>query len=178
EKKYVISTNIVKEKRQLVFVRRKSLVGIGLGIFVIFSIFTMSSSKKLEAYNNVKYFTYEYKLSKVEDKRKLEIELGGLYMMAEESEGNAPYYDGFLEQGKDVMEKRILKSYVFGCMMFMLVLCLIEVYPKSSGIDSIAGNIFIICFLIFSMLNFNTHIYDDEIKLSNYFHENISAYMD
>lgn len=174
EKKYVISTNIIKEKKKFVLVRHKLLISIGLSVFIILSVVTFNTVRKLEEYKNVKYFTYEYKLSNIENKRNLEIELGAHYMMADENEGNAPYFDEFLEQGKDVMEKRILKSYVFGCMMFMLVLCLIEIYPKKSSIDSIAGNIFIICFLILSMLNFNFTVYDDEMELSSYFHEYIS----
>lgn len=171
EKKYVIHTNMVEEKKKVVFVRRKILTGIVVGIFVLFSIVTFNVFRKLDIKDYAKYIGHEYKVSSVEDKRKIEVEIGGHYMMAEESAGNSKYFDTFLDKGKVLMKKQIFKTYIFVSMLIMVVLCFSEGYPKNEKVISISLNIFLIILILFSIFNFNFDIWNDEMELSSYFHE-------
>lgn len=171
EKKYVIKTNIAKEKKKVVFVRRKILTSVLVGIFAIFSIVTFTSLKKLDIENYVKYVGNEYKVSRFDDKRKIEIEVGGHYMMAEESEGNSKYFDTFLDKGKALMKKQTFKSYMFISMLIMVVVCFSEIYPKDKKIESIISNMCLVSLLLCSIFYFNFDIWNDEMELSSYFHE-------
>lgn len=173
-KKYVINTNNLEKKMRLVFVRNKLLVSIILFIFVGFSYFTFNTLNKLSLNDYVKYGKYEYKLSNINDKRTIEIEMSSHYMMGEENEKNSLYFDNYLRQAKDLMRNKIFRSYSFISMLFMLALCFSEIYPKDNKVISIASNIFLVIFLVLSIFTFNFEKYDKEIQLSSYFHNYIS----
>nr|WP_317333842.1 hypothetical protein [uncultured Romboutsia sp.] len=171
-KKYVICTNIFEEEKSVVFARRKILLTIGMIVFIVFSVGTFN---KISTQDSVKYGKYEYKLSNIENKRKIEvIKIGSDYMMSEESDGNSKYFDTFIQKTKSLMKKQVFKSYFSVGMVFCILLCFIEAYPKSQNIISIAGNILIIIALIFSILSFNIDTNKEQLELSSYFHEYMS----
>ena len=174
-KKYVIRTNIFEEEKSVVFARKKILLTIGMIVFIVFSVGTINTFNMISTQDSVKYGKYEYKLSNIENKRKIEvIKIGSDYMMSEESDGNSKYFDTFIQKTKSLMKKQVFKSYFFVSMVFCILLCFIEAYPKSQDITSIAGNILIIIALIFSILSFNIDTNKEQLELSSYFHEYMS----
>ena len=65
--------------------RRKVLSSLIMLILVLFSIVTLNTFRKLDTEEYAKYGKYEYMVSSIKDKRKIEIELGSHYMMSEET---------------------------------------------------------------------------------------------
>lgn len=174
EKKYVINTNIIKEEKRVVLARKKVLLSVGIIIFVLFSLTTFNTFEKLNSESNIKYGIHEYKVSGTGDRRKLEIQVGTDFMMADENNENSKYFDTYLKDGKLLMKKQVCKSYLFMSTILFIILCFIESYPKDEKITSIAGNILLFGLLIFSMVNLNFDISNDKVNLSSYFHEYIS----
>lgn len=171
DKKYIISTNILEEEKKRVFARRKILLIIGIIVFIVFSKGTIDRLKRVSTQDHVKYSKYEYNLSNIEDKRKIEIKAGSNYMMAEESDGNSEYFDTFIQDTKSLIKNTILKNYLFISMVFFIVLGFMEVYSKCENIISKAGNILFIIALVFSIFSFNIDTNKAEMDLSLYFHE-------
>ncbi|MGL5330963.1 MAG: hypothetical protein ACRDD7_17000 [Peptostreptococcaceae bacterium] len=174
EKKYVINTNIVKEKKTIVVAKKKVLISILFVIFIVFSLITFNIYKNVDIKDHTKYINYEYNLSQINDKRKIEINIYYNNIMVEEDEWNTQYFDELLERGKVVMKKQIIKSYLVISTVFMGLLCIVEIYPKDKKIESIACNIFLVCALIFSMLNLNFEIDNDTAELRTYLSEDMS----
>ncbi|MGL4913135.1 MAG: hypothetical protein ACRC3Y_11980, partial [Romboutsia sp.] len=53
---------------------------------------------------------------------------------------------------KDLLKDKIFKRYVFITMLIMLALCFMELYPEKNTVNSILSNVFLIIFLISSVL--------------------------
>lgn len=170
EKKYVISTNILEENK-IVFARRKILLIIGIIVFIVFSQGTIDRLKRVSTQDYVKYSKYEYNLSNIEDKRKIEVKAGSNYMMTEENDGNSEYFDTFIQDTKSLIKKQVLKNYLFISTVFFITLGFMEVYSKCENIISKAGNILFIIALVFSIFSFNIDTNKAEMDLSLYFHE-------
>ncbi len=171
DKKYVISTNILEEEKKIVFARRKILLIIGIIVFIVFSKGTIDRLKRVSTQDYVKYSKYEYNLSNIEDRRKIEVKAGSHYMMTEESDGNSKYFDTFIQNTKSLIKKQVFKSYLFISTVFFITLGFMEAYSKCENTISKAGNILFISALVFSIFNFNIDINKEEIDLSLYFHE-------
>lgn len=172
-KKYVINTNSIDDK-QVVFIKNKLCVSIGIIIFVGFTLYTFEKLHNIDSKDYVKYGKYEYNLTSEGNKKKLEIRAKSRYMMGEENDENAIYFNDFLIEGKKLLKDQIFESYVFISMLIMLALAFIEAYPKNKNIITVTSNVFIILFLVSSIFVFNYDTLDRELRLSTYFHNYIS----
>ena len=173
-KKYVIRKSEEQEKIKVVLIRNKVLVSSILVLYSIFSYYTFMNLNNLQINEDVKYLNNEYKIENKDDTRKVQIKIGSTYMMGQESEENTAYFDNFLIQGKSVMKEKIIKNYSFISMIVMCLLCFAELYPKNKFIRSQIGTLFIMLFVIFSMITFNFDTHTNELNLVRYFHDKIS----
>lgn len=179
-RKYVRGIKGVNINIEKNFINNKKLVAVLLVVFICITVGFFNSVYKSEGKDHIKFFNYEYKLTYGnDDKRVVEVQLSSYYMKVDENDKNAKYLDNYIIQSKKLVSIQIFKCYSYIGMVMMLLLVLSQIKSskyKEINYTSTMQSVFLIGFLIFSMIAFNGSSIELENDLSTYFHEYLSGY--
>ncbi len=179
-RKYVKCINGLDINIEKNFINNKKLVAVLLVVFIGITVGFFNSVYKSEDKEHIKFFNYEYKLTyDTNDKKVIEVQLFSHYMRVDENDKNAKYLDNYITQAKKLVSIQIFKCYSYIGMGMMLLLVLSQIKnsnDKEIKHISTMQSVFLIGFLLFSMIAFNGSSIELENDLSTYFHEYLSGY--
>lgn len=179
-RKYVKCINGLDINIEKNFINNKKLVAVLLVVFIGITVGFFNSVYKSEDKEHIKFFNYEYKLTyDTNDKKVIEVQLFSHYMRVDENDKNAKYLDNYITQAKKLVSIQIFKCYSYIGMGMMLLLVLSQIKnsnDKEIKHISTMQSVFLIGFLLFSMIAFNRSSIELENDLSTYFHEYLSGY--
>lgn len=179
-RKYVKCINGLDINIEKNFINNKKLVAVLLVVFIGITVGFFYSVYKSEDKEHIKFFNYEYKLTyDTNDKKVIEVQLFSHYMRVDENDKNAKYLDNYITQAKKLVSIQIFKCYSYIGMGMMLLLVLSQIKnsnDKEIKHISTMQSVFLIGFLLFSMIAFNRSSIELENDLSTYFHEYLSGY--
>jgi hypothetical protein len=175
-KKYVKCIHNKDENTKNVFVKYKVITLVMCIAFIAFTVIFLTWVNKGKEEGLVKFFNYEYSLTSENNKREVMIKSGSMKAKAIEDEQNEKYFDTYSNKASKCIDLKALKVYSYFGIGFMLLMILLQntKYKSDYEVTSTMSNVFLVGFIIFSMIGFNDIHHNIENDLITYLHTYIS----